>query len=262
MQFWVGSLSLLALIAGVANLIPVVGGSIILYMRDYRDIRPSVQFYDRKLVNSLISLGWRFFILQISAVIIFTTDSLIISQLFSPSEVTPYALSNKYMGVVMMFFGIILQPYWASFTHAYELGEETWIRNTVRKLLVLWIIVVLLIVVMVIISPLAYNVWLGESVSIPFSLTLLMAVHMAILSFAQIYSKYLNGVGKLKVQYILATVAAVVNIPLSVFLAKTCGLGVHGVMLGTVLSNIPTAIASPYQYNLLSRSKAVGIWNE
>lgn len=261
-RYYPGSISLLTAISGISNLVPFVIGSVVLFSTKYTEIKPSFECFKSDRVGPLLSLSGKFLVLQLSAVVIFSTDSMIISQLFSPAEVAPYAISNKYIGVVMIFFGIVLQPFWASFTHAHELRETDWIKRMVGGLLKLWGFVLLLIVVLVLISPIVYRLWLGSQLRIPFMLTLLMGVHFAILAFSQVFSKYINGVGKLRVQTIYAVVSGIVNIPLSVFLASTCSLGVNGVILATIISTAPVLYLAPYQYWQLLNSRARGIWDQ
>lgn len=260
-QYVPGSIALLALIMGVANLIPPVVASAILYRSHYKDIRPSWRTVDIRQAPQLFTLGVKFLVIQISAMVIYTTDSMIIVQMFSPEDVTPYALAAKYVGISTIVFGIILKPMWASFTQAHVMGEYVWINRVIKKLFALWTLVAGVTALLVIASPWVYEMWIGDAVKIPLALTIAMGVHVVVFNYGQIFSKYLNGVGKLQVQYWLSVITALLNIPLSIVLAGPCGLGTVGVILGTILTNIPVVIASSYQYYLLSNDRAIGLWN-
>lgn len=257
-----GSIALLSCIMGVANLLPPVVASFVLYRSQYRDIRPSWNRRDMSLAPELFMLGGKFLVMQLSAVVIYTTDNMIITQMFSPAEVTPYALAAKYVGFVTIGYGIILKPFWASFTHAHELGEVVWIRRMVKKLHFMWGGVVFATFTLVAVSPYIYDMWLGGKVDIPMSLTILMGIHVVMFNYGQIYSKYLNGVGKLEVQFRLSIITAIINIPISMFFAGPLGMGVNGVILGTICTNIPVVLAAPYQYYQLSTGRAQGIWSK
>ena len=85
-----------------------------------------------------------------------------------------------------------------------------------------------------------------------------MALYYFLIIWGSIYSTVLNGMGKVNMQLILGCIAAVINIPLSIFLGKTCGMRTTGVCLGTVIcmliSNIPITMSTHRLLNELERN--------
>jgi Na+-driven multidrug efflux pump len=73
---------------------------------------------------------------------------------------------------------------------------------------------------------------------------------------------FINGVGKLNISLITATVNSVINIPLSVLFAKYMGLGINGVILGTCISLSIGAVLRPLQSYKIMNNKAYGVWIE
>jgi Na+-driven multidrug efflux pump len=61
----------------------------------------------------------------------------------------------------------------------------------------------------------------------------------------------LNGIGAINLQLFVALAGAIINIPLSIFLAKYCGLGSTGVCLATVFGFMAGAIAFTVQVNCI-----------
>ena len=82
-----------------------------------------------------MGLGGRFFIMQLSSIIIFTTDNLLITQLFGPAEVTVYDVVYKLFSLISIGHNIILLPLWSGFTDAYVKSDIKWIRKTLKKLI-------------------------------------------------------------------------------------------------------------------------------
>ena len=68
--------------------------------------------------------------------------------------------------------------------------------------------------------------------------------------------------GKIKLQIINASIAAIINIPLSIFLAKYVGLGSAGVIIATSVTLLIYLIFGKIQYEKIINNKATGIWNE
>ena len=88
------SLKYVAYFYGFANVIISLVFSF-LFFEKRKEIRPSIKCYKKEKVKSLMSLSLPFFIIQLSMVIIFTTDNLIISNLLGPEEVTSYDIVLK-----------------------------------------------------------------------------------------------------------------------------------------------------------------------
>ena len=57
-----------------------------------------------------------------------------------------------------------------------------------------------------------------------------MALYVITSMLLQIFSMFLNGIGKIKIQIYVAIFIALINIPLSVFLAKYLGFGLAGII--------------------------------
>jgi len=234
--------------------------SIILFASKYKHIAPNYKFVDFSLFNDLFKLGGKFFLIQIAAVILYTTDNMIITQLFSPAEVTPYNIAHRYFGVLMMGFTIIVAPYWSAATEAYAKGEYGWIKHSVRKLVRIWVLVAIALLIMLIFSNKVYHVWLGEKVRIPFVLSAAWAFFIAIQALNTIFIQIINGTGKVKLQMIIGAIGAVINIPLSILFAKYFGLGVVGVIGATIFTQLLAIGFVFIQYKKIVNNNLTGIW--
>jgi Na+-driven multidrug efflux pump len=115
---------------------------------------------------------------------------------------------------------------------------------------------------MVIASDFIYKIWVGPQVKVPFILSVASGIFVIIANWNNIFSYFINGVGKVRLQLYYAIFVAVLNIPLSVFLAKYVGLGITGVMIATNICLIFASFLFPFQYYKLINNKAKGIWNK
>ena len=70
-------------------------------------------------------------------IIIFTTDNLIISNLLGPKEVTNYDIILKLFQIITISSIILLDPFWALFTDAFQKKDFNWIQKTLKKLKVM-----------------------------------------------------------------------------------------------------------------------------
>lgn len=231
------------------------------FTKTYHLVRPSISFLKKDYLKDIFGLGFSFFIIQISGIILFSTDNFIISKLFNPAEVVPYNIAFKYMSISLMLFTIILTPYWSSITEAYVKKDFDWVKNSMKNLFKLALVFVFLILIMVTISSMVYDLWIGDNVFIPFSLTLLMSIYFIITVLYAPFNYFLNGIGKISLQSVIAIISALINLPLSVYLARYLELGSIGVILATIICISQYLIFSPIQYYKIINNKAKGIWN-
>ncbi len=258
------SKSSLLLFGAIFMALPVVlllGLNLIAFTGKYKAYRPSRAFWKKEYFKDIFSLGISFFVIQISIIVLFSTDNFIITQLFNPEAVVPYNLSFKYMSIASMVFTIILTPYWSSITDAYTKGEIDWIKKAMKNLMKFTALIIGLIIVLVLISPYFYQWWVGDLVKIPFYLTVCMAIYFAILCTYSPFIFFMNGISKIRLQMYSFAAGALINIPLSIFLVKYTSLGVEGVIIATILCIFPNVILAPMQYLKLIDKKAKGIWD-
>lgn len=230
-----GSLVQLAFVIGGIGLIVNVCFTLNLWKRK-QYFCPIIGAFDRTKLNNICSLGIKFFFIQIAGMVLFTTDSLIISNIFSPSEVTPYNTVYKVFGVGMSLFTALLTPFWSRFTVAKEQGDYMWMQKTINKIKIVWMECSMMFIIAIPFFKPVVNIWLGRELNYENGLVFCMAVYYIAYMYSGIYSTALNGLGDIDLQLLLAIVSTILNVPLSIFLAKKMELGTTGVCLGTVIS--------------------------
>jgi O-antigen/teichoic acid export membrane protein len=256
------SLLYLGIVLGSAPVVVLLAASLYFFNRDYKEFRPTFKQVNFKYFNDLAGLGVQFFVIQITVVVIMSTNNLIIAQVVGPEAVTSYNVAYKYFGLISMGFVIITNTYWSAFTEAYVKKDFEWIKKVMRSLIRIWVIIVLLIVVMLAVSAPFYKIWVGEKVFVPFILSAFTALFVVVYVWYSIFVYFINGTGKIKLQLITSVIVAVLNIPLSIFLARNLGMGAAGVILGSCITYLPGAILGPIQYYKLVNEKATGVWGK
>jgi len=143
---------------------------------------------------------------------------------------------------------------------AYFKGDFHWIRDNVKKIQRFWFLIPLILGVMIMLADKFYAVWLGDKVIVPFSLTLSMALFVAMLTFNMIYVNFINGVGKMRLQMITSVITMVLNIPLCIFFVGYLKWGLAGVILASCFSLGYSILLRPMQYKRIINNSAHGIW--
>ena len=236
--------------------------AVYLFMKKYREYIPSFKFVNLKYARDLTSLGLKFFVIQIAGVVIYSTDNMIITQVLNPAEVTPYSISYKYFEMLNMVFMIVATPFWSGFTEAYYKGEIDWIRNTMKKLMYIMSGFIIVTIIMVVASPFVFEIWLRGRVQVPVLVSIFMGLYIIIKIWETIFCLFINGVGKIKLQLYVSIGAALLNIPLSIYFAKTLELGSAGVILATCVCTVYALVLWPMQYKKIITKTDYGIWGK
>jgi O-antigen/teichoic acid export membrane protein len=256
-----GSLVYLGVALSLSPVAVMLLFTFVLFLKKYKNISPSPKYFRIEYAHDLAGLGIKFFFIQISGLILYHSTNIIISHFFGPSEVTPYNISYKLFSTISMIFAIITTPYWSAYTEAWKVQDIAWIRRSVKKLVQIWIYISVAGVIVLIFSEQIFNFWVGPEIVINPVLSFILLVYFILFTFGSIFNLFINGVGKLKLQLYSATISAVCFYPLSFVLVKTAGMGIEGLALAILLTNIYGPLIAPIQFYKIISGKAKGIWN-
>lgn len=226
----------------------------------FKDFRPKIRAVKPYYAKDLMNLGTQFFILQISGLLIFGTSNIIISHNLGPEQVAPYNIAFKYFSIATMVFNIIIAPMWSASTDAFAKGDLLWIKKYMKVMLKISILSTIGVLVLILGSNIAYRLWIGTAVIIPFKLSFWMGLYTIVLLWSTCFSTFLFGIGKLRIQLINTVVASCLFIPLAVWLSKS--VGITGIVTALCITNLSGAILNPVQYKKIISGNASGIWNK
>ena len=248
-QFTQGDLVYVAILFGGMTTLTYLINSIKIWKK-YDFFRPRFQTYTRGYVKEICGVGIKFFVMQISSVVLFTTSNIIITQLFGAAAVTPYSMVNKIYTTVYGFFTAITIPIWSASTQALARQDFAWFGKVLRKLnLVSLVFSAGYIFVAIVFKPFA-AIWLHRELDYPSGLLGVMTAYHIFQSFSVTYGSINNGIGALNGQVVLGILQGVANIPLAIFFANTCGMGVVGVKFAAMLLVGVSAVFQPVYYHI------------
>ena len=216
------------------------------FFRVYPFLRPRL-YINKKASITLLSLGLRFLVLQITVLVIFTTDKILITQLLGPEHVAKYDVVYKLFSVVTLAYGIISVPLWSAYTDAYLRKDMVWIKSMLSKQLYIFAGAALVVVCLGLLARPVLVLWLGDDLGVSGILIVSMAAFSLITVWNNVFAIFINGIGKINVQVITAVIGAVINIPLSIFFVSYVNLGVSGVVMATCVSLLVGSVVIPIQ---------------
>lgn len=249
-----GSLFLMSIALCIIPLLILTIFNVYLLRTRYKQISPAFKSVRTKAAKSILSLGIKFFVIQIAGIILFQSSNFIIIRNFGSIEVTNYNIAYKYFSILTLSMSIFLVPLWSAVTNAHALQDYYWIRRAVNKCLKISILFAGIGLLMLLLSSKVYLLWIGDSVTIPFTLSILIYIYILISLFGGVYCNVLNGIGRLKGQFISSIISPIIFIASAYILIHIFELGVISLVISLILSNFNAYIVAPIEYYHYMRS--------
>ena len=180
----------------------------------------------------LLKTGFQFWISQVSAILIFQTDLIIVAQMFGASEVASYGITLRLFSLVSIILGSFITSLWPAYSEAAARGDYAWISHTFKMSVftsLIWSTCAGIL--LVIFSPQLISLLVNKEAIPDISLLFAMLFTTVLFAIAQSVAVLANGLGELKSQTILGPIAAISNIVLSLLLGHL--IGVSGVAWST-----------------------------
>ncbi len=198
-------------------------------------LRPRWSFVRWADARELLSSGSGFSLLQIAGAVVFSSDNVVVSHFLGASQVTPYTVTWRLVGLTAVIQGLIFPALWPAYAEAYAKADYNWMRSAFKVTLRATAALNLgFAVLLVAVGKPFIRWWAGEAAVPSTTLLAAMALWAVISGCMTVESCLLAAVNRTHAQGVLSIVAAAVNIGLSILLVKR--IGAVGVISGTVLS--------------------------
>lgn len=221
-------------------------------------IAPTFKCVRKEAIRDVFGLGGKFFFLQISFIILFQTTNILISQFGGSTQVTLYNVTTRYMGVSLMVLGIVMAPVWSAMTDAYAKKDYNWMKSLYKRLMFLYKLGFIAILILLAVSPIAFKLWLGDSVETSLKITALVGLYSLIRTWHTLHATLINGMGIVKLQMYVVVFQLLLFPFLAYFLGRNFSL------VGIILSNCIVIFISGFTMSIqarkVMRQNASGIW--
>ena len=212
-----------------------------------KNLIPSIKKYKTEYTKHILKLSSAFFIIQISALFIFTIDNYLILSLLGAKYVSEYNIIYKLFSIITIGYSMIVTPYWSAFTSAYFRKDKKWISKSIKNLNLILIPLILSIIILIIFYQPILDLWLSKNSNIKPNIIFVIFIGLfTIISiWNNIYSYFLNGINNTGLQTKTAILGAILNVTLSYIFVTKLKLGLNGIVLAMIISLAPFAILGP-----------------
>lgn len=255
------SLFLASLSMSLPFMVILLLANIYFFSKNYKDYIPDIKYFDKYYLKDIYSLGVKYFVGQLSMLVVFSSANILLSKLINPSAVTVYNTAWVYFSLVVIFNTVIIVPFFSAITDAYVREDLAWIRNSMKKMNYIAIFFSIGVIIMLLVSGIAFKLWVGDRVQVPIDLSIILTIYSIMAVFVTPYNNFLGGVGKLNIVMIISICKIILFIPVAIAFIKLWGS--VGLVLTIIFVNtLPNFFFGIKQYRMIINQKATGIWNK
>ncbi|MHB1865679.1 MAG: lipopolysaccharide biosynthesis protein [Acidobacteriaceae bacterium] len=198
---------------------------------------PSLSKVHLATAKQILSFGGMFFLLQLSGLVVFNSDNLVIAHFMGPRQVTPYNVTWRLVGYAGILQNLVMPALWPAYSEAIVRGDATWVRSTYRR--TMWVTMLFasaFCLVFLFLGRPFIRIWASSAAVPSEGLLIAMCVWTLISTMMNNEATLLVAANEIRLQTALSLVAAAVNLFLSIILVQR--IGAIGVILGTIVSYI------------------------
>lgn len=187
-------------------------------------LRPAIEFFDRGVARGLLSKGFQLWLAQISTIILFQTDLIVVAWLYGASAVSEYGTMLRLFTIVGVTQAAFITPLWSAYSESLAKQDFGWMRRTLNRSLRLslyWSVSVSVLIALA--AGGLFSVLVTPDIRPDYRLLAPMMATEIINSPARCYAIALNGIGATRSQAIFGPLTGLLNLFLSWYLGKNWG---------------------------------------
>lgn len=212
----------LTIVHMIAVCLPLFVSSLILFRcKILQGCSPSFKFCNLTIARNMLGFGVQFFFAQVFFMGLTSTNEIIITKMFSSSDVVEYSVYYRLFTMLGSLFMIALTPLWSKVTKDLAQGKYVKIRKTNRVLYVLSGLAMLGEFIVVAMSQFIVDIWLGdEAILVFYPTALIFAFYGGLYIFNVVLTTIANGMADLKTQILFYGIGTFLKIP-AIYLIST-----------------------------------------
>lgn len=218
------------------------------FFYNHLNVFPKIEYVQLKSLKGICNLGIKFFIIQLTCIVLFSSSNILITQCLGPEYVRSYDVVFKIFNIITMAHALILGPLWSAYTDAYVKKDFKWLKSIIRKMICLMLPIILCVLIIVWQIDFIISFWLRTKIDIPEYLAIFMGLYVIVLCWNNIWAYFVNGIGKINIQLYSKVISIIIVLPLSWYLMQKMGsIGMClALCIGLFLDSIPPMIQVRY----------------
>ena len=219
-----------------------------------------IKLCDWEIVKQLLTKGSTFFVLHFFGAIAISIDNILIAQWLGASAVSSYAVSEKLFSVISLIILLFILPLWAAYSEAFAKGDLKWVKNTLKRSIILSLsISSCLAVILILFGQNLMWLLMNKAVEIPTMLLLGFGIWKIVEALGMTLSIFLNGAHLVSQQAITSIFWAIASIFIKITFLKW--FGIIGIIWGSVVA-YSVFVLLPFLYFTRSKLTEINLSND
>jgi O-antigen/teichoic acid export membrane protein len=234
-----GSLPLLILALTGVGLVAAAFNGWFLFRRQRPWLMPRFRDVHLGTARPLLKTGSFFLVLQLTGLVAYSLDNVVIAQIMGSSAVAQYAVPTKLFVLAPTLLSYVLVPLWPAYREALARGDGGWVARTLRRSITLAALInIPSSLFLIVAGPFIISVWAPSNLHIqPTTLLLVGLGTWTIMNTLNgPFAMLLNGANVVGFQAACSTLMAIANVAISIYLVQR--IGVSGAVYGSVISQL------------------------
>lgn len=196
---------------------PLLIATIVVFSGRYKYAIPKINYVKWKTTRAIFRLGNIFFFLQLSLLVINSTNDMLISYLFGNTYVVDYNAYMKIASAISGAFLVITNPIWSHIAFYDAQGDNVKVHELSKMIIVIALIACLGCLALSVFYKPIFSFFYGSlQIQISSWHTILMAIYGCSLILQGAVACIANGLNRLRVQLVVYIIGAIVKIPVTI----------------------------------------------
>lgn len=249
---WLPDMGIVGVIFAVSGIQVVVRlvNTIDLFGREKGFLLPDPRLFDRSLLRDMFADNMLLFVLQVSSVVLFQSDKIIVGIGRGPEDVAGYSILGRLFLTGYGVYTMLLTPLWPASGEALRRGDVAWVRKSLRYSMLVGCGMMLAggTVLLLFTERVLNHIKGAQGLTISRSLILAMTLTFLLRAWVDCRSLILNSMNVLVPQIWFYTGHAVLNLVVGILVVKRWG--VEGVAWCTFITGL---VSSAWGYPWMIR---------
>lgn len=167
--------------------------------------------------KNVFSVGLNFFTIQISLLILNSTNELLIAHFTSPENTVTYQIYNRIFFIFCTAYSVLVQPLWSYFAKAFVEKDFLWIKRIYKNSIIIAISFIITIFAVAYNFNFIIKYWIGNYTTSSIN-TFIFALYTSLQILVFSSTCLPNAVNKLQWQKTTSLLAAIMKIPLVILM--------------------------------------------
>lgn len=192
-------------------------------------------------VQEIVKNGSKFFILQISSLVLFSLGNIVVYNHLDSYSVSQYDTVNKVFLLLITLYNNIIAIFWTEISKCKALNERNHLVRLWKRLYGITILVNVALICAVPLFPLFIGLWTKGKIVVSNQIVLFFVIQFFVQTFSYAGAVFLNAYEKMLGQIILSALSTVLFFPIAILFLNS-DIGIISIPLTTALVISPTLI--------------------